>query len=556
MVSLTGDGFTPASIVTIADRQIPSQYISPTTIAFQSPALPFGTTSVRVTVTNVGLGGGVSSSTLPVGITYDAAARFLQQASWGATPALVAHVQQVGFEGYLDEQFASSEDSYTSTNFQWVAEFFWWAADTHEQSQLRTKVGWAWYKLFNSPGTTVAARLSAIPNITNRDAFGSFGSLLTDVSLNINMGYYFNYCCWNYSQALTGKRPDENFAREVMQQFSVGPYVLSEDGSIQMGADGTPLSSYSQVDVMTVARAMTGLNTTGYAADTDPEGLIPMISGPSVRHDSASKELLGEAIPAGLDAQEEVRLVLKQLSTNPNTGRHLSKYLIHELVTSNPSPDYVKRVAAVWANNGAGVQGDLQSVLKAILLDPEARSGDDPSMQLPSSSGRMRDPINYGATLMRNFGAVPRPGIALMGPAMTYSILSHERVWSAPSVFSYYSDYYGLSGSDLLAPEAQLYTSDGLLARAKFAAYVFGLPGVTAPQRPSVDWSTWEPLAKGDGEALLDAWNHLCFHGRMSPQLRTILRNNLQSLSGSDLLTRVEQTAYLIAMSPEYMIED
>jgi len=492
---------------------------------------------------------------VPISVTNDTAARFLQQASWGATPALIAHVQQVGLDGYLSEQFASAEDSYSNTNFQQVSGNFWWATTFHEQSQLRTKIGWAWYKLFNSPGTTVAGMLSTVPNITNRDAFSSFPTLLSDVSTNVEMALYFNYCCFDRAQAISGNSPDENFGRELLQQFTVGPYLLNADGTYQLDNSGAPLPVSTQDDVLALARSMTGLTYNGDAwAGSDPEGLIPMTSGNPLEHDSGAKTLLGQAIPGGMDAITEVNYVTNQLAGNPNTGVHLSKYLIHELVTSNPSPDYVRRISAVWANDGNQKQGNLQAVVRAILLDPEARAGDDPAVELSPSFGRFRDSVNYETTLMRQFGAQAVPGIPLIGPALSTASLSHEAVFSASSVFGYYSDY-NQTAAGLLAPEAQIYTSDALVRRADFAAYVFGLPGVASPSPASVDWTNWEPSATGDGTNLIENLNHLCFNGRMSDGLRAALKSNIATIPETDLLKRVEQTAYLVVMSPEYMIE-
>ena len=143
----------------------------------------------------------------------------------------------------------------------------------------------------------------------------------------------------------------------------------------------------------------------------------------------------------------------------------------------------------------------------------------------------------------------------MLGQEINFDVLSHEASFSAPSVFGYYSDSYGLAGTQLLAPEAQIYTTDAVLARAQFVGYIFGLPGTASPVQSSVDWSSWEPLASGDGSALLDSINHLCFHGQMSADLRNVLSDNLQSIPTTDPLTRVQQTAYLAVMSPEFAVE-
>ena len=406
---ITGSGFTPASTVLLSGELVSATYQSSTELSFDLPSVPSSPGAVDLTVGNVAPGGGFSQASLVIlsgTISYDAAARFLQQASWGPTPSLIAHVQQIGFKAYLDEQFASTEDSYSDPNFQWVEGHFLQDISQHEQSQLRTKVGWAWYKLFNSPGTTVTGMLSSIPNVTQRDAFGNYTNLLSDVSLNIEMGFYFNYCCSDISN--TAGEPDQNIAREIMQQFSIGPNQLNTDGTVVQANSGSAVPAYSMDDVRAISRSVTGLTYDQNAAwaSADPEGLVPMTSADARYHDAGEKLILGNTIPAGLDAQSELLLVVKLLAANPNTGRHLSSYLIHELVTSNPSPAYVQRVAAAWANDGKGLTGNLQAVVEAVLLDPEARGGDDTDgdvlLQLWQNARRYQFQYNCHTRVWRN----------------------------------------------------------------------------------------------------------------------------------------------------------
>lgn len=537
-------------------REVPVTITSSTSLTFDASVPSTTTDNVVFTLQNDGTSTEEVTSSLTVirpRLTYDAAARFLQQASWGPTPALIAHVQSVGFDTYLQEQLSSPADPYvTDNNFQQTAANLWMIASTHEQSQLRTKLSWAWYKLFASPASTVNSISSAVPEITNRQAFANFTTLLTDISLNVEMGLYLNYCFNNDSSA----QPDENFAREVMQLFTIGATRLNGDGTFQLDLNGNPIPAYTQEDVRSVARAVTGLTYPGDPfTKNDTEGLIQMIAGHPGAHDNSMKTVLGSTLPSGMDAQSEIKAVVSILAAHPNTGRRLSAYLIHELVTSNPSPEYIARVSTVWANDGHGVTGNIEAVVRTILLDKEARRLDDLSVGSPYDFGRMRDSVNFATTVIREFGAMPIGGVPLWGAANDFGHLSHEGAWDAPSVFGYYGDNYGIPGTTLRAPEAQLYTSDAISARSHFIAYIFGLPGVPNPVPSSVNWSPWADLAAGDGNLLLDTINHLCFHGTMSADLRDVLQKNLQSISGTDLITRAQQTAYLAVMSPEFAVE-
>jgi len=247
--------------------------------------------------------------------------------------------------------------------------------------------------------------------------------------------------------------------------------------------------------------------------------------------------------------------VIDILVGQSNTGTHISAYLIHEFVTSNPSPAYVARVSKVWADNGAGVQGDIRAVIKAILLDPEARAGDDPAFAEPDVFGRFRDAVNFGSAIIRGLNAAPRRPFHAWGGANDFANLSHEPVFYAPSVFGYYNDYFTIPQTQVLAPEMQIYTADAIAARAAFAKNIIYRPPNVDQVISAIDWSQWAPLAAGDGSSLIDLLNHLLFHGTMSPELYKLLQDNVKSMSSSDPTARAQQTIYLAVMSPEFAIE-
>jgi uncharacterized protein (DUF1800 family) len=554
---ISGTSFEPRTTVIVDGQTAPTTYFSSTSLSFSWRLPDWANGDHSVSAMTQGPGGGKSGSvnirTNVKTISYDAAARFLQQATWGATPSMVKHVQNVGFAAFLDEQFDSSPQSYViDSDSSHVLQTLWYFAADQDSNQLRSKTSWAWYKLFNSPGSSVLPVLSAVPEITNRDAFENFKTLFTDITLNLEMGMYLNYCC-NDAQ---GPQPNENFGREAMQQFTTGPHLLNLDGTPMLSQSGSPQASYNSDDIEAIARSITGL---AYPADigkiTDSEGLISLTSGNIGSHDTRGKILLGQSIGAGGDAITDTSAVIDILVRHPNTGTHISTYLIHEFVTSNPSPAYVARVSKVWADNGSGVQGDIRAVIKAILLDPEARAGDDPTLMEPDVFGRFRDAVNFGSALIRGLNAAPSRFLHTWGTADDFANLSHEPVFWAPSVFGYYSDYFTIPQTQVLAPEMQLYTTDAIAARAAFVKNIIYVPPNIDPYISAIDWSQWAPLAADDGSSLIDLLNHLLFHGTMSPELYKLLQDNLKSMPSSDLTGRAQQTIYLAVMSPEFAVE-
>jgi uncharacterized protein (DUF1800 family) len=251
--------------------------------------------------------------------------------------------------------------------------------------------------------------------------------------------------------------PNENYARELMQLFALGVVKLNLDGSIQRDAAGRPIETYSQKDVEELARALTGWRINGDFDRTnyrryDGE-LIPDPWRPA--HDRGAKVVLGTAFPAGREANQELDTIVSILMTHQNIAPFVSLRLIQHLVTSDPSPAYIARVATVFRNNGQGVAGDMKAVIKAVLLDPEARRGDQPgsdSLQF----GKMREPLLWYTGLLRGLNCKREMmwnDVHLMTP-------SSQRPFDASSVFSYYLPTDRAPGSNLLAPEQRLLTAE------------------------------------------------------------------------------------------------
>jgi hypothetical protein len=548
---LNGSGLTNVTVVDIGNEPVPATVLSDTQISLSYNVPAWTTGAVSITATSPSPGGGTSAPiSIPViqpAISYDAAARFLQQAAWAPTNATIQHVQSVGFSQYITEQLASGPDYfYTDDDSGHVAFNLFINGATHDSSQLRVKMAWIWWKLFCTQFTTVAWVESAVPDQVNRDAFANFETLLTDTILNPQMGFTLNYDLLDYPTA----NPNENFGRESMQLFTTGPVLLNPDGSPQTDAANNQLPAYSQADVVAISRAVTGfVYPPNYRENGDPHGLAQLQSSDTFPHDEGEKTVLGVTIPGNQTVTQDTMAVAHILASQPNVGPFMGKYLIHELVTSNPSPAYVARITAVWNDDGNGVRGNIPAVVKAILLDPEARAGDD-AAQLADNEGRFRDTAQFGIFFYRTLQCM---GGQAGGEATGMATLSNEMIFAAPSIFSYYQQNTTLPNSTLLAPESQIYTIAALEARASFLYSTIYLPAGGDQYLSNFNWTYWESLASGDGSQLIDYINHMIFHGTMSDALQALLQQDAQQVS--DPQQRAQKMLFDTFLSPEISLQ-
>jgi len=366
-------------------------------------------------------------------------------------------------------------------------------------------------------------------------------------------------------------RADENFAREIMQLFSIGLYELNLDGSIKTDSNGDPLPAYTQQDVEEYARVYTGWN---YADadrwDRSPDSglnkILPMTPFPGF-HDLGSKNLLRGAVsPAGISPEQDLDNALDSLFNHPNVGPFIGKQLIKRLVTSNPTPAYVARVASVFNNNGSGVRGDMRAVIRAILLDSEARDG---YVNVPNF-GKIREPLIRWTHLWRAFN-VQR------GNESTYNRYNHgspyltassaflgQQALGANSVFNFFSPEYAPLGpireAGLTAPEAQIYTDANILTtttKLSTLAYIF-YHGAdeNARNKSYIDISAEMAMAS-DPEALLDRLDLVLMSGQMGADMRTILINHMNNLPADEAgrSLRVRDAIMLIMASPQYLVQ-
>lgn len=408
-------------------------------------------------------------------VTRYAAARFADQVSFGATPELVAEIQAKGFERWIDEQFAlpvslveldpiaryDSQDpeqshfAYRFQNRQLYASFL------NSPDQLRRRVVWALSQFIVVSMRKVEPYGGlAYSNFLQKQAFGNYGELIRAVTMNPSMGVYLD----NLENRPTSDEcrwcaPNENYARELMQLFTLGVVKLNLDGSVQRDAAGRPVETYSQKDVEELARALTG-----WRMEPNPDRLDyrrydgELVPDPwRAAHDRGAKMVLGRAFPAGVEARQELDTIVSLLMSHQNIAPFVSVRLIQHLVTSDPSPAYIARVATVFRNNGQGIAGDMKAVIKAVLLDPEARRGDQPGAD-SFQFGKMREPVLWYTGLLRGLNCkreMSWDDRYVMAP-------SSQKPFEATSVFSFYLPTDRAPGSNLLAPEQRLLTSEEL----------------------------------------------------------------------------------------------
>jgi uncharacterized protein (DUF1800 family) len=380
--------------------------------------------------------------------------------------------------------------------------------------------------------------------------------VLTRVTLSPAMGNYLDMVNNQKPNAATGVEPNENYAREVLQLFSIGTLELKLDGTPLLDSGGKPIATYGQEEIEGFAHVFTGW-TYPTAPGTSPRaGLNPRYyDGPmeerSQFHAYTSKTLLEDGIePANVAMSADLANALGNIFMHPNVGPFIAKQLIQKLVTSNPSPQYVERVAKVFNDNGAQVRGDLKAVVRALLLDPEARG----AVKTDPSYGRLREPAQYVVALGRALNA-RSDGVFFRAQ----SAALQQPVFQAPSVFNFYPPDYAVPGTDVLGPEFALQNTTTALARINFVnSLVYGtinpdttVYGATGSQ---LDWSALTALA-GNPDALVDKVDRLLLHGTLSAAAHDAIVTAVKAINATDSLGRAKAAFYLVATSSHYQVE-
>ena len=535
-------------------------------------------------------GGDLPDSTTPrieATSTKQNAARFLTQATFGPTDASLQQVQALGYRGWIDQQLVTQSASHltyvdnqlaqmklTNPNAQLGAPHFhnsfWFNAAT-SQAQLRERMKFALSQIFVVSINDVRFDIrsaSSYYDMLGKNAFGNYRTLLEDVALHPIMGVYLTHMSNQKEDPVTGRTPDENFAREILQLMSIGVVELNIDGTPKLN-NGVPIPTYTTSDVSNLAKVFTGFawysanptNDTFLGENRDPQAQVrPMIAYNSF-HSTSAKTFLGKTLPAGSsDARTELKAALEIIYNHPNVGPFMAHRLIQRFVTSNPSPAYVGRVAAVFNNNGRGVRGDLGAVMRAILLDPEAtKVGTAPG------SGKLREPIVRLANWMRAFNATSRSGYYLVGSTRYFGSLGQAPL-TAPSVFNFYRPGYvppntRTSRAGLTGPEFQTVNEVSIAGYANtIGGAIWDGIGADSEVRPNY---AREIAIAHDAAALADRMNAILMYGQMPPSLR---RRIIEGVSAVPIPAGAEEAAYarlnrvrmavnLTMLSPDYLVQ-
>ena len=510
---------------------------------YRAPATAPPTGSVTITATSAANGTSLGSALItiqdPLAITYG---RFLDQATFGPTQALTAHLAQIGIPAFINEQFAMPESPWppldTAQRSDAVDAFFGNALAG--QDQLRQRIIFALSEIIveamnkNTNGDEIVPWLQLL----SRNAFANYRTLLKEITLDASMGKYLDLA----NSGVMGGAANENFPREVMQLFSIGLYQLNLDGSVQVDAQGVPIGTYTQTDVQQLAKALTGWtygNATGAAPSSGnynyyPGPMLPVGS----KHNTQAKVILGQSLPANQSPQQDLDGAINIIFNHPNVGPFLATRLIRALVTSNPSPAYVARVATAFNDNGAGIRGDMQAVIRAILLDAEARN-DTP----PPIFGRLRTPMQHTIALARALGL--NLGAASQFAYLFYNM--NEGLLDAASVFGHYSPTYRIPKTSLFGPEFQIYSASDAINRANLFYWFMYSPWPINPVlQPFV-------ALAANPAALVNAVDNALLFGRMTQSTRTALLNAIPAMPDNN--ARVLTALYLTATSGEYLVQ-
>ncbi|MET0519532.1 MAG: DUF1800 domain-containing protein [Burkholderiaceae bacterium] len=509
-----------------------------------------------------------SPAPAPIPVTDAGAARFLAQAGFGATSASIADVKARGYAAWLDTQFSQGG---SSSHYDWMLAKGDPTAILYNYGPVDASL---WRKAFSSPDVLrqrVVLALSEIFVVSMNSlpvawgnfaaaaymdmlaarAFGSFRDLLEGVTLSCAMGVFLNMR-GNRKEDSSGRTPDENFARECMQLFTIGLSQLDLDGTPVLDAAGKPRDSYTLADITELARVFTGWDFDGQNS-SDPSFMRKPMAHIASRFSSGAKKVLDVDIPASADGPTAMKIALDTLAGHPNVGPFIGRQLIQRLVCSSPSPAYVQRVATVFNNNGSGQRGDMKAVLRAILLDDEAHSP-----AATPASGRLREPMLRFIQWGRTFGVTSPTDAWPIGDTSSAAQRLGQSPLRSPSVFNFFRPGYVPPNSELgsqriTAPEFQL------LNESSVAGYLNFMQSVLGSGIGEVKMAPTEELAlAADAPALVD---HLALRlagDALAASSRSAIATAVATIKADTdarKLNRVQAAILLVMACPEYLIQ-
>lgn len=549
-------------------------------------------------------GGGTSSAPPPPAWLSTAqsnqeATRFLLHAGFSATDDDIAAVRQLGYSAWLDREMAKPVENLAwdwmeaqgyntidANNYfdnSYPGDRVMWRELISSGDQLRKRVALALSQIFvvSLNGLDFSWRSSAMAfywDTLVSNAFGSFRTLLEEVTLNPAMGVYLSTRGNQREDTRTGRVPDENYAREVMQLFTIGLAELNQDGTVRLDSAGKQIDTYTSSDVTNLARVFTGYDFDGTGNVQTTIANNRRISSPAFtrrrmttngavfltpttqnRHSLLQKSFLGVTIPENTDAATSLKTALDTLTNHRNVGPFIGRQLIQRLVTSNPSPAYVGRVAAAFENNGAGVRGDMKAVVKAVLTDREAL---DPAGLTSNSFGKVREPIVRLAQWARTFGATSSDGRWLIGDLSNPATQLGQSPMRSPSVFNFFRPGFvppntAIADQRLTAPEFQIINETSVSGYVNYMTNVIrsGISGNVIATYSDLLTLVLDP------DRLLDRVDLLLTAGQLTSATRTEILNALRATTVTDTSSdtvkrnRVYTAVLLVMASPEYLIQ-
>jgi uncharacterized protein (DUF1800 family) len=486
--------------------------------------------------------------------------RFLEQATWGPNVSDAEFIQSQGLDAWFLAQLSAPVSTYSdqpsvnsagkpnSNVGPTQIEFFQDALNGPDQ--LRQRVAFALSEIWVVSNLELrnASAFPPLLNIFQNRALDNYENLMKDVTLSPAMGRFLNMVNNDKASAVKGTAANENYARELMQLFTLGLYQLQMDGTPVLDANGNSIPTYTQSDVTNLARVFTGWTYAAPSGTTSKAHnpiyyLSPMIPV-AADHDATSKTVLGAAFPAGATAEQDLTQAIHTVFMQPSLPPFVSKQLIQHLVTSNPSPAYVNRVSQIFVDDTQGVRGDLKAVIYAILTDQEARAADDSDAAQAPSAGHLREPVLFVANLLRGLNGSLSDTTAVANTATNLG----QQLFYAPSVFSYFSPQYRTAGG-LSGPEFQIYSTQTAANRAN--TVYSAIYGGQLDAGTKFDLTSYISAA-ADSDALLNLINTTFFHQDMSMNLAQSINQALAPLKLP--ADKAKAALYVALTSGEYQI--
>jgi uncharacterized protein (DUF1800 family) len=524
--------------------------------------------------------------------------RFAEQATFGPSAMSDHRLRRIGIRSWLADQFTlpyptipypDPPQSVTTPPSNCTATGFpacyrerytliplqtWFFKEAfYGEAQLRHRTAWALSQIWVTSGLTVQQSSHAIAyhKVLSSNAFGQYRTLMYDMTLNPAMGHYLDMA------RSTRQNPNENYPREILQLFSIGLYMLNPDGTLQLDKNGEPIPTYSQETINELSKVLTGWSFCNFGCPNSAPSIInykdPMILTPA-NHDLSAKTLLQypnaphSFIPACANcdddasiqayANESLQKVIDNIFNHPNVGPFIGKLLIQQLVTSDPSPAYIQRVATAFNGETTGRRGDMKDTIRAILLDPEAR-GD---VKTDPRYGKLREPVLLISNLARLY---PASDYIRSGPSdgalSSYSATMNQNPFYSPTVFNYYSPDYIIPGTTILAPEFEVLNTSTATKRTNFLhTLIFDgiTPNATDGLRgTNLDLREVIPAAQEDptGNLLVDTLNAKMMHGTMSQIQRNAVLSAIAAIPDTDPILRTRTAIYVISVSSAYQIQ-